>query len=230
MGCLAAIVLLGRVPGGATLTTGDRRVVVVTASSYAAGPNESAEIAHALALFSATYKAADQGADHLVDAGFFNGDANRKTAVLCLVADAMTPQVLEQSMDVASRSRTVKIKSTLALDDYVKAEIRNATLDQEETHLSLKEEMEPAISPVLAPALELSRAYRYIGRGHWRMAIIYMDHLERKYPHWGALHLAKATAYFGMHEDERALSALRSACYLGVREACLKINALDPPD
>jgi hypothetical protein len=62
------------------------------------------------------------------------------------------------------------------------------------------------------------------------MAIIYMDHLETKYPHWGGLQLAKAKAYLGMHETEKALSTLKSACYLGKQEACLMINLLDPPD
>lgn len=42
--------------------------------------------------------------------------------------------------------------------------------------------------------------------------------------------LAKVMAYMGMHETDRATSALSSACYLGDREACLKINELDPSD
>jgi hypothetical protein len=75
--------------------------------------------------------------------------------------------------------------------------------------------------PTIAPARELSRAYRYIRKHHWRMAIIYLDHLEKKYPHWGTLFLAKAMAYLGMHETDRAISALSSACYLGDQEACL---------
>jgi hypothetical protein len=97
-------------------------------------------------------------------------------------------------------------------------------------HFSLQEEMEPVVSSTIAPARELSRAYRYIRKHHWRMAIIYLDHLEKKYPHWGTLFLAKAMAYLGMHETDRAISALSSACYLGDQEACLKINELDPSD
>ena len=206
----------------------DRQMETVTAFSYAAGSGETHETAAALALYGAKHKPVVMAAGRLAEAGLLNAEANRKMAIYCLVADGMRPDVIEQSVDAGSRTYTVKIRSVLSLTDYVKADIRNQSLEKEEMHLSLKEEMEPAVPTGIAPALELSRAYRYIANDHWRMAIIYMDHLETKYPHWGALQLAKATAYLGMHEQERALSALHSACYLGVEEACLKINGLDP--
>ncbi len=205
-------------------------MVSVTGFSYAAGPHENPETALALALFGAKYKAVAKSSDRLVDAGLLNEEPEQKRAIFCLVVDAMSFHLLEKSVDAARRTYTVKINSALTLADYVMAEIRNKTLQKEEMHLSLKEEMEPAVSAAIEPARELSRAYRYISNRHWRMAIIYMDYLETKYPHWGALHLAKATAYLGTNESERALSALTSACYLGVQEACLKMNALDPPD
>ncbi len=229
-GFLVLLVLLGAATAWPTTGDPDRQMETVTGFSYTAGPNEAPETARALALYGAKHKAVVQSADQLVNEGLLQVTAAQKMAIFCLVADAMPTTLLEQSVDLASRTYTVKIKSVLTLADYVKAEIRNASLDKEEMHFSLKEEMEPAMSPSVAPALELSRAYRYISNQHWRMAIIYMDHLEAKYPHWGALQLAKATAYLGMNEEDRALSALTSACYLGVREACLRINGLDPSD
>ena len=208
----------------------DRPTDAVTGFSYTAGPDESPETARALARYGAKQKAVVTTAGRLIDAGLLNKDADRQMAVFCLVADTMPFILLEESIDVDSRTYTVKIKSTLSLRDYVKAEIRNEALEKEEMHFSLKEEMEPEVSASIAPAFELSRAYRYISNRHWRMAIIYIDHIETKYPRWGALHLAKARAYLGMHELERAISLLKSACYLGIQDACLKINALDPPD
>jgi hypothetical protein len=228
-GLIWTIMLHGAV-AWARMAAKNRRVETVTTYSYTAGADEPPETANALTFFGAKYKAVAQTADQLAEAGLLNADANRKMAIFCLVADAMPSRVIEQSMDAASRTYTIKIKSTLYLADFVKAEIRNEALDKAEKHFSLKEEMEPAVTPAVAPALELSRAYRYISHGRWRMAIIYMDHLETKYPHWGALNLAKARAYLGMHAEDRALSALNAACYMGVQEACLKIIALDPPD
>lgn len=214
----------------AKVGTADRQMTTVTAFSYTAGSEETPETAKALALYGAKHKAVVMAADQLAEEGLLKADANRKMAIYCLVADAMQPVVLEQSIDPATRTYTVKIKSVLSLTDYVKADIRNQSLEKEEVQFSLKEEMEPDVPTGIAPALELSRAYRYISNHHWRMAVIYMDHLETKYPHWGALHLAKANAFLEMNEKKRALSALNSACYLGVEEACLKVNGLDPSD
>jgi hypothetical protein len=150
--------------------------------------------------------------------------------VFCHVVDRLQYSLLDDSFSEKDRIASIKIKSSVSLTDFVRAEIRNTEFEKEETNFSLQEEMEPVVLPTIAPALELSRAYRYIRKHHWRMAIIYLDHLEKKYPHWGTLFLATSMAYLGMHETERAISALSSACYLGDKEACLKLNQLDPPD
>ena len=206
----------------------DERVETVTAFVYAAGVDETPETAKALALFGAKFKAVAQRIGPLFGEGHSKADENRKMAICCLVVDGLQWHLLNQSFDPVSRTYNVKIRSVLSVADFVKAEIRNELLDEEEVHFSLKEEMEPMVSPAVTPALDLSRAYRYISHGHWRMAIIYMDRLETKYPYWGELKLAKAIAYLEMNEQNRAISALASACHLGVQEACLKINALDP--
>jgi hypothetical protein len=208
----------------------DGQMATVTEFSYTAGPEEMSPTARALALFGAKYQAVVQCAAQLTAAGLLEADAGRKKAILCLVADAMRPQLLTQSADAANRTYTVKLRSVCTLADFVKAEIRNESLDKEEMHFSLKEDLEPVMRPAIAPALELSRAYRYIGHARWRMAIIYLARLETKYPHWGPLYLAKATAFLGIHERERAVSSMASACHLGVQEACSKIDLVDSKD
>ena len=228
--CLAALlVILTPAVHAAPGVTGPG-VTAEADFAYTAGPGESRETARALALYGARQKIVSLCAERLAAGGVLKDYGNRRMAIFCLVNDAMTPTLLDASFDATSRTWTVNIKGTLSLADFVRAEIRNQDLNRQEQHFTLKEEMEPSLSPTIAPALELSRAYRYVSNRHWRMAIIYMDHLETKYAHWGALYLAKAEAYLGMHEQEKALSALRSACYLGVQEACMQINVLDPPD
>jgi hypothetical protein len=182
----------------------DKPIETQTAFAYTAGAKETLETAKALALFGAKYKAVDQRASQLFDAGLSRTEDNRKMAIRCLAVDGLQWHLLDQFFDSESRTYNVTIRSALSMADFVKAEIRNEMLDQEEMHFSLKEEMEPVVSPVVSPALELSRAYRYMGHGHWRMAIIYMDRLETKYPYWGALKLAKAIAYLEMNEENRA--------------------------
>jgi hypothetical protein len=202
----------------------------VTAFSYQAGPGDSRQIARALALYGAKQKAVSLSADGLAGRGLLKDYGDRKMEIFCLAADELQYRIVDERFSEKNSIASIQIKSSASLNDFVRAEIRNAAFEKEEKNFSLQEEMEPAVTPTIAPAKELSRAYRYIRRHHWRMAIIYLDHLERKYPHWGTLFLAKAMAYLGMHETDRAISALTSACYLGDQEACLKLNELDPSD
>jgi len=227
-----AMVLVHSHPVGAIAeadSTG-REMQTVTAFSYHAGPGDSQETARALALFGASHKAVLLSADHLAGRGLLKDYGDRKMEIFCLVADELQYRIIDESFSEKNRIATIKIESSVSLKDFVRAEIRDAAFEKEELSFSLQEEMEPVISPTIAPAQEISRAYRYIRNHHWRMAIIYLDHLEKKYPHWGTLFLAKAMAYLGMHETDRATSALTSACYLGNQEACLRMNELDPSD
>jgi tetratricopeptide (TPR) repeat protein len=124
----------------------------------------------------------------------------------------------------------INIQSRGSLADYVKAEIKDAELEKTEMAFTWREEMEPVLSTPLEPGLELSRAYRYIRSRHWRKAIIYMDHLEQKYPNWNDLFFAKALAFEGMHEMPQALRAYAKACERGHRQACTKVSSATPED
>lgn len=207
-----------------------RQLQLVTDFSYSAGLGDTPETARALALYGAKHKAVVISAEQLADKGLLKDYEDRQMEVFCLVADGLQYSMIDQSFAEKSRTYMVKIKSSLSLADFIKAEIRDAAFEKEEMHFSWQEEMEPVVSPIIAPAQELSRAYRYIRKKHWRMAIIYQDHLEKKYPCWDALFLAKAMAYLGMNQTDRAITALSSSCYLGDQEACLKLNELDPSD
>jgi len=207
-----------------------QKMLVTTAFSYHAGPSDSRQTARALALYGAKHKAVGLSADQLVGKGLLKDYEERQMEIFCLVADALQSDIVDESFSEKKRIAKVKIKSRISLNDFTRAEIRNAAFEKEEMHYSWKQEMEPVVSTTIAPARELSRAYRYISRHHWRMAIIYLDRLEKKYPHWGALFLSKAMAYLGMNETEKAISALSAACDLANQEACQKIKALDQPD
>ena len=86
--------------------------------------------------------------------------------------------------------------------------------------------MEQHVLKTIAPSQELSRAYRYIRRGKWRIAIIYLNHLERKYPNWGEVYLAKAIAFYGIHNIDKMIAALKAACLFGSEEACKDLQCL----
>jgi hypothetical protein len=207
-----------------------REMQTTTVFSYRAGPGDSKETMHALALYGAKHEAVVRAAGQLAARGLLKAYGERQMAVYCLVIDRLQFSIADESFPKDGRICKVTIKSRASLSDFVSAEIDDAALEKEEQHFSLQEEMEPTVSPALHPARELSRAYRYIGKHHWRMAIIYLDHLQKKYPYWGALFLAKATAFQGMHETQQARDALLSACHLGNQDACVKIDAAQQAD
>jgi hypothetical protein len=202
----------------------------VTAFSYRAGPGDTRETARALALFGAQHKAVLRSAETLARGGLPIDYGDKQREILCLAADELQFQVVDESFSEKNNTYTITIKATVSLGDFVKAEIRNAALEKEEMQFSFQEEMEPVVPQAIDPAKDLSRAYRYIRKHHWRMAIIYLDHLEKKYPHWGALFHAKAMGFKGMHETERVIESLSLACDLGNQDACMELEAVDQSD
>jgi hypothetical protein len=199
----------------------------VTAFAYRAGAGDTREIIRALALFGARHKAVLRSAEILAGGGLLIDYGDKQREIFCLLTDELQFRVMDESFSEKNHTYAITIEATVSLSDFVKAEIRNAALEKEEMRFSFQEEMEPVVPQAIDPAKDLSRAYRYVRKHHWRMAIIYLDHLEKKYPHWGALFHAKAIGFKGMHETESAIEALALACGLGFQEACGGIDALD---
>jgi hypothetical protein len=202
----------------------------VTAFSYRAGPGDTRETARALALFGAQHKAVLRSAETLAREGLPIDYGDKQREILCLAVDELQFQVVDESFSEKSGTYSITINAAVSLGDFVKAELRNAALEKEEMQFSFQEEMEPVVPQAIDPAKDLSRAYRYIRKHHWRMAIIYLDHLEKKYPHWGTLVHAKAMGFKGMHETERAIESLSLACDLGNQDACIELEAVDQSD
>jgi hypothetical protein len=229
---LLAVVFLFALPG-ASLPEGvpnTRQAPVITAFSYHAGPKDTVATARALALFNAQYRAVAQSAKQLSEQGLLKNYGEQQMEIFCLVAGGLQLRILEQSFCEANSIYTIRIESDAALADFVMAEIKDAAYAKEEDQFSWQEKMDQAVSTTIEPAKELSRAYRYIRKHDWRIAVIYLDHLEKKYPYWDALFLAKALAFEGMDEKESAIRALASACALGDQEACRKVDTIDASD
>lgn len=194
------------------------------AFSYRAGKSDSLTVARAIALYEAKYKSVITLVGRLSEAKLIKPPGAERREMMCLLAEALTYRLTEESFDPKKRIYSVTLTGTLSLDDLVRVENMNEALARQESHFTLREEMEPALLPEIAIGRELSRAYRYIRKNRWRMAVIYLDHLERKYPHWGGIFFAKAMAFRGMHETERALTYLAKACHAGTQEACDKLT------
>jgi hypothetical protein len=234
VGSIFIVWLLSAVLGGhlslATADSGKREVRTATGDAYRLGPGDTPEIARALALYGAKFKAVPGLAHQLAGEGVVKDYAERQLEIYCLLADSLTYTIIDESFSRNDRIYSVDIVSRGSLADFVKAEIKNAELEKSEMTFTWQEEMDPVLSTTLEPGQELSRAYRYIRCRQWRKAIIYLDHLEKKYPNWSDLFVAKASGFEGMHEMRQAQRAHAKACELGHRQACIKVTSLTPED
>jgi len=120
----------------------------------------------------------------------------------------------------------IHIRAEVSDSDLIKAEILNAKLEKEDSNESFKEEMEQKISETIDPGREIAKAYRLLRIKEWRMAIIYLDHLKKKYPNWGDIYMAKAIVYHAVREPYQMKEALEKSCHLGNDKACNDLKSL----
>ena len=199
---------------------------IITDFTYRIGPGDSKEKFMALGLYAAKIKAVELAAKYLTHKGLLENYGQKQKEIFCLAADELSAAAVAEKYLEADHTYYIKIKTTAKSADFVRAEIRNLKLDEEEKNFSWQEEMEQYLYSEIDPALELSRAYRYIRKRHWRVAIIYLDHLEKKYPNWGEIFLAKAIGFFGMHEIGKMMDALQTSCSKGNQGACEDLKSL----
>ena len=203
--------------------------ITVTADfTYKMGDGDTREDARALALFGARLKAINLAAKYLTHKGSLEHYEKKQNEIFCLTADGIQASILSEKFDPRLKSFHVRITSAISDLDFIKAEIENLALIKEEARFSFGREMEQPVVEEIAPGKELSRGYRYIRKGHWRVAIIYLDHFQKKYPNWGEVFMARAIALYAMDDSIGMISALQRACELDNSEACSELSGLSP--
>jgi hypothetical protein len=203
----------------------DDTISVITEYTYRTAGKDSKEKSRALALFGAKLKAVNLAAKYLTHKGVLEHYEKRQGEIFCLTTNQIQISIIEEKFHQDTNSYYVKIKSEITTIDFIKAQIRDVYLEKNETDLSYREEMEQPVSKSIDPGEELSRAYRYIRKEQWRIAIIYLDHLEKKYPRWGDIYLAKAIAFYGTDQIDKMADALKTACSLHTQEACDELES-----
>ena len=205
----------------------DDTLEIITDYTYQIGPGDSQKKYESLSLYGAKYKAVVLAAKYLSHRGLLENYGKKQKEIFCLVVDELKAASVEKGLIENGSSYFIKIKTKVKSTDFIRAEIKNLQLEKEEMNFSLQEKLEQHTYKSIDPAQELSRAYRYIRRRHWRVAIIYLDHLEKKYPNWGEIYLAKAIAFYAVHEMQSMIDALKTSCSLGNREACEDLAGLN---
>jgi hypothetical protein len=213
---------------GADASQWSDTIPLVTTFTQQSGPEDPPTKARALALFGAKQEAVRTAAKYLTHKGLLEHYGHKESEIFCLAVNEIEAEVIEAQYRPQDRTYTVKVRTATTIVDFIRAQIKDLEMEKEEAAFSYTKEMEQPVMAVVDPAVELSRAYRYIRKQQWRIAIIYLDHLEKKYPYWGELFLARAIALYGMNATEQMAAALHQACTLNNQEACRELRSLAP--
>ena len=221
---LLAILLLAPTRCLSADNPGEPPLALTSECTYRIGSGDSKEISRALALYCARREAVIMAAKYFMHKGLLENYGPKQKEILCLAAGEIQAHIVAETHDPEARTYSVKIKTRPQITDFIKAEIKNLELEKQELQFSWQEEMEQHVYKSVDPGLEISRAYRYIRKKRWRIAIIYLNHLEKKYPNWQEIYSAKAISYYATNNMEAMMNALKTSCSLGNREACEDIQ------
>ncbi len=137
----------------------DGTLEIVSECTYKIGPGDSKEKYESLCLFGAKYKVVDLSAKYLAHKGLLENYGQKQKEIFCLVTDELKAVIIEKRIIENGKSYYVKIKTGVTNTDFIKAEIKNLELEQEENNFSWREEKGQHVFKSIDPGQELSRAY-----------------------------------------------------------------------
>jgi hypothetical protein len=200
----------------------DNLIEVEAEARYQIADGYPIELAKSMALFIAKRKAVDLAGRYLSRRSLTEVYELDKDEIYSLAAREIEAEILEEKRQTVGTSSIyrVRIKARIRASDFVRAELEDRKLVKSEVHESYHEEMEQVVPARIDPGKDICKAYRLLRERKWRMALIYLNHLEKKYPNWAAIYMAKALAYYVFHEPVSMKKALSTACRLGDDTAC----------
>ena len=190
--------------------------------SYRMEEGSSIDLAKKLALFIAKKKAVDLAGKYLSRKSLIEVYELNRDEIYSLAAREIQTEILEEKRQTVGKILTyrVRIRAWVQPSDFVKAEMEDTKQEKKEAKESFREEMEQPVSAEIDPGKDISKVYRLLREKKWRIAMIYLDHLEKKYPNWDSIYVAKAITQYILHEPVFMKKALNEACRLGNQMAC----------
>ena len=195
---------------------------IVTEGRYRTEDDSSIDLAKKMALFIAKKKAVDLAGRYLSSKTLIEVYELDKDEIYSLAAREIRVKILEEKREKAGKIATyrVRIKARVQASNFVKAEMEDTRQEKIEDSESYREEMEQLLSAEIDPGKDIAKAYRLLREKKWRIAGIYLNYLEKKYPNWDSVYMAKAVTCFILHEPAFMKKALTKACGLGNQTAC----------
>ena len=190
--------------------------------SYPMEDGSSTDLAKKMALFTAKRRAVVLAGRYLSRKSLIEVYELNRDEIYSLAAREIETEILEEKRQKVGKILTywVRIRARIQPSDFVKAEMEDTRQEKKEANESFSEEMEQPVSAEIDPGIDISKVYRLLREKKWRIAMIYLNHLEKKYPNWAEIYMAKALVYYIFHEPVFMKQALSEACRLGNSTAC----------
>ena len=213
---IATMLFLISVDGDALATNEAGTIEIEAEGGYRMGTDAS------VALFNEKRHAVDLAGRYLSHKSLIKTYEMNKEEIYSLVARDIQTEILEEKTETVRKTSTyrLRIRAKIKPSDFVKAEIEDSKQEKKESKESYQEEMEQPISADIDPGKDIAKAYRLLRDKKWRIAIIYLNNLEKKYPNWDRIYMAKAITYYILHEPVFMKKALNKACRLDNQIAC----------
>jgi len=227
-GFIISILLLGFTTGTFAQNLADNVIEVEARGSYLMGDGNSKQLARQLALFEAKRAALETAGKYLANKSLIPFYEMKKEEIYSLTARETQGEIIEERWEPIGKTIKclIRIRAKVQISDFIKAGIQNQKLEKEDEKESLLEEMDPVLSKKIDPGKDIAKAYRLLRKREWRRAVIYLDRLEKKYPNWGNIYMAKAIAFYALNEPSEMKKALKMACGLGNHQACDDLKRL----
>ena len=201
---------------------------VVAEGQFQAKAGTSKKFARQLAIFEAKKKAVESAGRYLAGKHLVLSYEQKKEEIYCLVTTKILSKVIAEDMQSSGNMFTylVRIRATITSSDYIEADILDKQMEIKEGRKPLKGELEPEVTDKIEPGVDISQAYRLLRKEKLRPAMIYLDQLEKKYPNWAAVYMAKAMGFYLLHEPLNMKKELVKACTAGSTIACDDLKSL----
>lgn len=189
---------------------------------YQMAAGTSMELAKKMALYTAQRQAVELAGRYLSRQNLIEIYELYRDEIYSLAVREIETKIVAEKRQTVGKILTyrVRIRARVQPSDFVKAEIEDTRLEKEEAKESFSEELEQPVTAVIDPGKDISKVYRLLREKKWRIAMIYMNHLEKKYPNWAELQMAKALVFYIFHEPANMKKALSKACRMGNNTAC----------
>jgi len=190
--------------------------------SYRMEDGSPVDLAKKVALFTAKRNAVDLAGRYLSRKSLIETYELNREEIYSLAAREIQAEILEEKRETDGKTSTyrLRISARVQASDFVRAEIEDSKQEKKEAKESYHDEMEQPISAEIDPGRDIAKAYRLLREKKWRITMIYLNHLGKKYPNWDRIYMAKAITHYILHEPVFMKKALDEACRLGNSTAC----------